>query len=318
MRSHLVAIPIQLKKDDSQNMEMILAMRIFVTVAKVGSLVAAADHLGLSTTAVSRHIRALEKHLGARLLHRTTRRLSLSEPGQVFLERAQHVLEYIEDTETLISENILSPIGHLRVSAPQSFGTQVLAPLLPGFSRRYPQLALQIELSDRQVNLVHDRVDIALRISNDLHPQLVARKIAPIQMIACASPAYLEKHGVPTTPYDLVRHKTLHYTYMPNGDSWTFFDASGVETSVRISSNVCINSGELLREYSLAGAGIAVYPSFIIADDIAQGNLIPVLTNWSVGDYHLYAVYLSRKFLEAKIRVFIDCMLETVTAERND
>jgi len=293
-------------------MDMTQAMRVFVTVAESGSLVAAADQLDLSSAAVSRHLAALEQHLGARLLNRTTRRLSLSGAGEEFFERAQQILSEISEAETLVGSQSSQPSGLLRISVPVAFGARVLAKALPDFCSRYPKLRLDVELTDRPVDLVHDRIDVALRVAQDVAPQLIARKLAPVTLVVCAAPSYLDRRGTPATPLDLAGHETLGYTYHSLGDTWRFIDSAGEETLVRLRSNVHANNGDVLRELAVAGCGILALPTFLIKDDVEAGRLVLLLEDWSLGEFNLYAVYLSRKFLPAKIRVFIDFVVDIV------
>jgi len=298
-------------------MDIIRGMEAFVALATAGSFVAAADKLGTSTAAVSRQIAALETHLGARLVHRTTRRLSLTEAGSQFLERAEQILADLVEAEAVVGREAANPVGLLRVSAPLSFGISVLGALLPEFRRRFPDLRLDIDLSDRVVDLAHDGVDVAIRIAQAPSPNLIARRIAPIPIVTCASPAYLAAHGHPTHPSDLSAHETLSYSYLSSGDTWTFRTAAGATAAVRVRSNVHATNGDLLRRLAVEGGGVIVQPGFIVEDDIAAGRLVQVLPDWSLGTFGLYAVYLSRRHLSAKARVFIDYLVEALGKERH-
>jgi DNA-binding transcriptional LysR family regulator len=169
-----------------------------------------------------------------------------------------------------------------------------------------------VELADRPVDLVHDRIDVAIRFAQDVAPQLIARKLAPVGLVVCAAPSYLARRGTPQTPLDLAGHETLGYTYHSLGDTWKFIDPSGAEVLVRTRSNVHANNGDVLRELALAGCGILALPTFLIEEDIAAGRLVTLFDDWSLGEFHLFAVYLSRKFLPAKVRVFIDFIVEVV------
>ncbi|WP_176086762.1 LysR family transcriptional regulator [Martelella sp. HB161492] len=293
-------------------MDLFRAVQVFVTVVDSGSFVAAAALLDTSNAAISRQVAALESHFGVRLLHRTTRRLSLSEPGQALYQRGQQILHDVAEMEAVVGQHTAMPSGVLRISAPLSFGIHTLSRLLPEFHARYPKLRLDIDLTDRVVDLAHDGLDIALRIARAPSQNLIARKIAPIQMIICASPSYLVKHGEPATPQALSDHEVLSYSYLSSGDNWVLLNAAGAETTVRVSPSIHATNGDLLRELALAGGGIIVQPDFILADDIASGMLVPLLQDWRMGDFSLYAVYLSRKFLSVKVRVFIDYLTETI------
>ncbi|MCM5557508.1 LysR family transcriptional regulator [Pleomorphomonas sp. JP5] len=293
-------------------MDIIRGMEAFTALAGAGSFVAVADKLGTSTAAVSRQIAALEAHLGARLVHRTTRRLSLTEAGAQFLERAEQILADLAEAEAAVGREAVTPAGLLRVSAPLSFGISVLAALLPEFHRRFPDLRLDIDLSDRVVDLAHDGIDVAIRIAQAPSPNLIARRIAPIPIVTCAAPDYLAAHGHPNHPADLAAHETLSYSYLSSGDTWTFRTAAGDTAAVRVRPSVHATNGDLLRRLAVEGGGVIVQPGFIVENDLAAGRLVQVLPEWSLGAFALYAVYLSRRQLSAKVRVFIDYLVEAL------
>lgn len=287
-------------------MDVLKAMQAFAETVGRGSFVSAAEQLGTSTAAISRQVAALEAHLGVRLLHRTTRRLSLTEPGQVYLERALEVLRDVAEAEAVAGEHSLRPTGRLRVSAPLSFGVKALGRVLPEFRRRYPELLLDIDLTDRVSDLAHEGVDVALRIARTPSETLIARRIAPVRMAVCASPDYLRAHGTPQTPEDLAGFETFNYSYLASGDRWSFRNDEGRQVAVQLQPTVRATNGDLLRDLALANGGIILQPLFIVAQDLAEGRLVQVLEDWRFEELNLYAVYLSRKFLTAKVRVFID------------
>lgn len=291
-------------------MDFVKAMSVFVTVVEEGSFSKAADKLDTSGAAISRQISALENHLGALLIQRTTRRLSLTEPGEALFERGKQILVNIAETEAVVGQYAIRLSGSFRISAPLSFGIHQLAPVLPEFHRRHPDLVFDIDLSDRIVDLIHEGFDLAIRITHEPSPNLIARKIAPVEMIVCASPDYLAKQGTPRTPDELTEHETLGYSYLNSNDSWVFYDANGMETSVKIQPTVHSTNGDLLRHLALAHGGIMAQPDFIVGNDIANGTLVRILPEWTFGKFNLYAVYISRRFLPAKMRVFIDYLVE--------
>lgn len=293
-------------------MDIVRSMEAFAALAASGSFVAVADKLGTSTAAVSRQIAALETHLGVRLVHRTTRRLSLTEAGTQFLERAEQILADLHEAEAVVGREAASPVGLLRISAPLSFGVTVLSALLPEFRRRFPDLKLDIDLSDRVVDLAHDGVDVAIRIAQTPSPNLIARRIAPIGIVTCASPGYLKAHGYPAHPDNLSDHETLSYSYLSSGDTWTFLNKTGNTAAVRVHPKVHDTNGDLLRRLAVEGGGIIVQPDFIVAGDISNGRLIQILPDWTLGSFSLYAVYLSRRQLSVKVRVFIDYLVEVL------
>lgn len=293
-------------------MDVVYGMRALLAVVDAGSFAAAAEILGTSTAAVSRQVAALEAHLGTRLMNRTTRRLSLTEAGAGFAERSRGILMDLAEAESLAGLHSAEPAGLLRVTAPLSFGIAHLSRLLPEFRRRYPKLKLDLDLSDRVVDLVNERVDVALRITREPGATLVARRLASVGMVLCASPAYLKRHGAPRTPEDLAHHQTLSFSYLWAGDDWTFEDAHGHLTTVRVNADVHATNGDVLRELAVAGEGIVLQPNFLVGMDVARGALVPLLTEWKTFELSLHAVYLSRKNLSLKVRAFIDYLVEAI------
>ncbi len=293
-------------------MDISYAMRVLVQVVDSGSFVRAADALGTSNAAVTRQIASLESHLGARLLHRTTRRLSLTDAGAEFCARSRVILEEIAEAEAVAGQGSAQPFGLLRISAPLSFGLMQLARFLPGFRERHPQLRLDIDLSDRVVDLANEGVDVALRIASKLDGNLVARRIAPVSMVVCASPDYLKRRGTPKIPAELVDHATLSFSYLWAGDEWPFTDAHGDLTRVKVSPAVHATNGDLLRELAVAGGGIIMQPTFIVASELERGTLVPILAEYQTLELSLFAVYLSRRHLSNKVRVFIDELVSSI------
>lgn len=296
-------------------MDFVRALQVLVRVVDARSFIRAADQLDTSNAAVTRQVAALEKHLGTRLLNRTTRKISLTSSGEAFMEKARQILEQVADAESVAGERDGGPGGILRLSAPLSFGIAHLSRLLPGFRARYPKLRLDIDLSDRLVDLAGEGVDVALRIAREPSPNLVARRIATVRLVLCASPIYLRKHGTPKHPAELADHETFSYTYLSAGDSWRFFREGGASATVRIRPSVHATNGELLRELALAGGGIILQPTFIVGGDLMRGSLVPLLPEWRLLELSLYAVYLSRRQLATKVRVFIDYLLESIGEE---
>jgi DNA-binding transcriptional LysR family regulator len=295
-------------------LDFIRAVQVFVRVADAGSFIRAAEQLDASNAAVTRQVAALEKHVGARLLHRTTRRISLTSSGEAFLEKARQILADVAEAESIAGERRADPAGMLRLSAPLSFGIAHLSRLLPAFRARYPKLRLDIDLSDRVVDLVVDGVDVALRIARQPSENLVARRIAPVRLVLCAAPLYLERRGTPKHPSELAQHDTLSYSYLSAGDTWQF-SRTGETVAVRIDPAVHATNGELLRELALAGGGVILQPSFIVGSDLMRGTLVHVLPEWKMHELALYAVYLSARHLSPKVRAFIDYLVESIGPE---
>lgn len=285
-------------------------MATFIAVVEAGSFVAAGDATGLSKAAVSRHVGDLEKRLGVRLLHRTTRRLSLTDEGQTFFSRAKEVLAAAEEAETEVSSRSGEASGQLRINAPLSFGILHLAPLWGHFARENPNVSLDISLSDRVVDLVDEGYDLAVRITNLPNSQLVSRKIATTQMVLCASPRYLTEHGEPRHPSDLVDHEIISYTYWSGRDEWRFTDASEKTLTVRIRSRMHANNGDTCRAAALADQGIILQPDFIVGEDLRRGDLVELLPAWRTGSIGIHVVYPSRKHLPLKTRRMVDFLAQ--------
>src|SRR5471032_2204327 len=273
-------------------MDRIAAMKVFIRVAEAGSFVRAAEQLGLSTTATSRQVAELEEHLGARLLNRTTRSLSLTDAGRAYFERCEAILSDVEDAEALVGLQALNPSGVLRISAPIAFGAERLGALLAGFRARYPQLVVDITLADRMVDLVEEGIDLALRIATELDFSLVARRLTTVRIVLCAAPAYLVHRGTPRIPKDLVQHACLLYTNTARSNEWIFDGPTGRET-VAVNGGWRANSGDLLRVAALEGEGIVCQPSFLVGEDLHQGRLVPLLPDYHLPDFTMYAVYPS-------------------------
>ncbi len=291
-------------------MDVLAATRVFVQTVDAGSFARAARALNLSAAVATRQIAALEAHLGARLLNRTTRRMSLTDAGEEFYERARVILEQVAEAEAAAARETQRPVGLLRVSAPLSYGISHLAPVLARFRQRHPQLQLDIDLSDRMVDLAHDGVDVALRIATRLAPGIVARRIAPLDVVVCSAPAYLRRRGLPREPAELAEHETLSFSYLWAGDEWPFTAPDGRRETVRVHPAVHSSNGDLLRELAIAGGGVILQPRFIVEQALRAGTLVPILESYASFNLHLYAVYLSRKYLPSKVRVFIDFLLE--------
>ena len=283
-------------------------MRVFVEVVEKGSLTAAADALDLSRAVVTRHLAEMEEWLGARLLHRTTRRLSLTDAGTASLAHCRRVLGEVDAMRTGLSDRASEPRGTVRVTATPSFGRH-LAPVIADYVRRYPAAHVDLLLLDRTVNLVEERIDLAIRISNDLDPLLVARRLAVCQSVICASPDYLVRCGVPRTIEDLSRHNCLTYAYF--GKSEWRFQRDGREVAVPVAGNISANEVMVLAEAALAGAGIAMQPTYMVAPYLRSGQLVPLLADWRIPEKGIYGVYSSRRFLPPILRTLIDFVAES-------
>lgn len=284
-------------------MDRLQAMRVFTTVVETGSFARAAEQLHLSATAASRHVAELEKHLGAQLLQRSTRRLNLTEIGTNYYDRCRSILADVEEAEAQAATSESQPRGMLRISLPTSFGIQYIAPAIPEFCKRYPDLHLELSFSDRIVDLVEEGIDMAVRITGDLKTNLVARKLAPVRMVCCASPAYLERYGTPRHPDDLRQHNCLTYSYSPN--VWEFA-REGREYHVQVKGRIGTNSGDMSRLAAVSGLGIDTLPTFLVCDELRNGKLVPVLEEYPIPPINVYAVYLPAARRAARIKAMVE------------
>jgi DNA-binding transcriptional LysR family regulator len=283
-------------------------MASFVAVVEAGSFVGAADALGLSKAAVSRQVGDLERRLGTRLLHRTTRRLSLTDDGQLFHARAKEVLAAIDEAESEITSRSGEPSGLLRINAPLTFGVLHLAPLWGRFADAHPKVSLEIDLSDRIVDLVEEGYDLAVRITNLPSSQLVSRQLAKSRMVLCASPDYLARHGVPAHPRDLAAHRVISYSYWSTRDEWSFTGPDG-EVRVRTQPRIHANNGDTCRAAALDHQGIILQPDFLVGDDLRQGTLVELLPDYASLTIGIHAVYPTRKYLPIKTRRMVDFLV---------
>ena len=286
--------------------DRLTGLEVFAKVAAAGSLSAAGRAIGLSQTMVTKHLAALETRLGAKLFHRTTRRLSLTDAGRGYLESCERILAEIEAAEAAVAADRLKPRGLLRLNVPLVFGVRQIAPRLAEFARLHPHVTVELGLNDRQVDLAEEGWDLAIRIGNLRDSSLVARRLAPCRMTLCASPAYLAAHGTPRTAADLAQHNCLGYTLAQAGaDRWMMGRRS--EISVPISGNLRANDGDALLAAAIAGQGIVQQPTFIVADALRARELVRlVLDHPPTEQLAVHAIYLPDRHPPAKVRAFID------------
>ncbi|EWY39798.1 LysR family transcriptional regulator [Skermanella stibiiresistens SB22] len=280
-------------------------MVLFIRVVEARSFTQAADRLSLSKSAVSRRVSDLENRLGARLLNRTTRSLSLTEVGRAFYDRCARIVADVEEAERSVADLHALPRGTLRINAPMSFGMMHIAPAIAEFLRRHPAVEIDMDLNDRYIDLIEEGYDVAVRIGRLRDSSLVARRLAPNRMVVVGSPAYFKSHGRPSHPDDLTGHNCLLYTNAPLADQWQF-TVGGSTRSVKVTGSLRVNNGEVLREAAVAGLGIAVLPTFIIGEQIARGQLDVALLDFAAGDSAVHAVYPHGRHLSPKVRVFVD------------
>lgn len=286
-------------------MNQLLAMRVFVSVAESGSFSRAAERMRLSTTATSRYVSQLERHLGARLLQRNTRSLHLTDTGHSYFERCSQILADIDAAEASASAADSRPQGTLRVSVPYCLGMRYIGPLLPAFRAQYPDLALEVNYSDRAVDLVQEGIDVAVRITSELNTNLIARRLATVHLLPCAAPAYLARQGTPQHPDELRRHNCLTYTYSVFGHSWQFRQGD-TALAVPVQGDFLSNSADMLRRAALNGLGIILQPSFLIGPDLRAGRLQRLLPDYEADSHGAYAVYLAGARRSARVKAFVD------------
>ena len=290
-------------------MEDLERMAIFARVVEDKSFSAAARRLNLSKSLVSKQVTQLEKSVGARLLNRTTRALSLTDAGATFYEYCARIVEELEEAKLAVSRLHSEPRGLLRISVPVAFGRLHVATALPEFLAAYPELKIDIVTTDRFVDLAEEGYDVVVRIVDQPAPNLVARKLAPVHRKLVATPDYFAQHGVPQTPEDLEKHNCLTYTYFNPQDPWRLRGPEG-DISVRASGNLRINDDDALAEAVLRGLGLALLPTFIIGKELQAGRLQSVLSQYIPVERHIYAVYLANRHVSAKVRAFIDYLLK--------
>jgi DNA-binding transcriptional LysR family regulator len=287
-------------------MDRMAEIETFVQVAESGGIGAAAERLGVAKSAVSRRLKELEERLGVRLVNRTTRQLSLTDTGKSYYERAAQILADLEDADQTAAAVHGALSGRLKVAAPLSFGVRHLTPAVTSFLENHPELWIDLDLNDRRVDLVNEGFDIAVRIGQLEDSSLIARRLAPVRMAVCASPDYLEKHGTPRRPEELMEHTYLRYANVPERRVFSWIDEQGRERVVNPKARLVANNGNMLEAAAEAGLGVISQPTFLVYQAIRDGKLIPILTDvewWQLG---AYALYPPGRHLSAKVRAFVD------------
>ncbi len=286
-------------------MDKVLEMKTFAAVVDGGSFVQAADALDMSKPAVSRHVAELEMRLGVRLLHRTTRKLSLTEEGRLFYGRCKTVLADVDVAEEEITAKSIAVKGLIKVNVPVSFGLWELAPLWPDFMTKYPDVELDITLADRIVDLVEEGYDLAVRIARLPNSSLVSRKLASTRMVLCAAPGYLKKHGKPKHPGELTEHAVLSYSLLATGDQWDFQGPEG-QVSVTVKPVMRTNSGDTCIAAARKSKGVILQPSFMVSSDLLNGALVELMPTYRSIEVGIFAVYPTRQYVSPKVRAMID------------
>lgn len=295
-------------------MDRLTEMEAFVTVVDQGGFTGASDRLGISKSAVSKHVTALESRLGARLLNRTTRRVNPTEIGLTYYDKARRVLLEATEADEIVTALQSTPRGLLRISAPVSFGHMQLAPAIADFLSEYSDVQVDMDLSDSFVDLVAGGFDLALRIGNLQDSSLRVRKLAETQPILFASPDYLARHGTPERIEDLNDHALLHYSLLASGNYWRLRTRSGQDRQLRIGGRLTANNGEVLLEAAKRGAGIALAPSFLCCAALRAGEVVEVLADNPQPVIGIHLVYVPGRYVQPKIRAFIDHMVRHFAA----
>lgn len=290
-------------------MDRLQAMQLFVRVAELNSFSAVAQQLGLARSVVTRQIAALEQHLGLKLMARSTRRLTLTSAGAAYLEKCRVILNLVEAAETGIAEERQVPRGHLRISLPLSFGLMRIVPLLLDFARTYPEVSLEMDYSDRRVNLIEEGVDIAIRITGQLGAGEIARNMGSIGLLTVASPDYLERFGRPRHPSELVHHECLVYTAGGSSLSWPYH-VDGLLQSFPVRSRIHANNGQALIEAAAQGLGIACQPDFILAPFIQSGRVTEILSEFDTPKLGIYAMLPGNRQVPHRVRVLMDFLAD--------
>lgn len=289
-------------------MDKLTSIRAFTKVVEHGSFSTAGRELRLSRSAISKYVRELEEELGVQLLNRTTRSASPTENGQAYYERCLAILAELEEADLAVSRLQEEPRGMLRVNAPMSFGTLHLGRAIADFMEKYPELKIQLVLSDQLIDPVQEGFDVTLRIAELGSSSLIARKIVLANRVICAAPAYLTRRGTPSHPRDLRDHDCLTYGHLATGNQWKLTGPDG-DHWIQIHGTLCTNNAEILKDAALKGRGIALLPTFIAGADLQQGSLVGILSTYKPPALSLYAIYPQTRHLSVKVRLFIDFLV---------
>lgn len=286
-------------------MDKLANMQAFALVGHTGSFAEAARRLNLANSVVSKRVKDLEDYLQTQLLIRTTRRVSLTDNGYSYLEYVRKFLDDLDEVENRLRHQTDLPIGTIMLNAPTSFGMQYLGPSLASYLEKYPDVEIKTYLTDRQVNLIQEGYDLAIRTGPLKSSSLIARKLVDCRRVVCASPAYFEKNGRPQTPKELKQHNCLSYLNLADGKAWPFY-AEGKRIWQSVSGRFSSDNGDLLHEAALAGCGVTLLPTFIVGNSLGSGQLEVVLDDYEDPDFNIYAVYQHTRHLSSKVRTLID------------
>ena len=281
-------------------------MDTFVRVVEAGSISGAADRLSVAKSAVSRRLRELEEHLGVELFHRTTRRMNLTDTGRAFYHQCVRILEDVLEAELATSQAHGTLQGSLKVALPSSFGLMHIGPAINAFIEENPQIEFDLDFNDRKVDLMQEGFDLAIRVGNLPDSSLIARRLAPIQSVMCASPHYLERKGTPQSPEELSNHQCLIYSLLRDPEAWHLIDDKGNMHKTKVRPYLKASTGEYLKNAAVAGLGIILIPTFIAYKEIESGALLPIMTNYQTPQISAYAIYPQTRHLSQRVRAFVD------------
>jgi DNA-binding transcriptional LysR family regulator len=285
-------------------------MDTFIRVVEAGSISGAADRLGVAKSAVSRRLKELEKHLGVELFHRTTRQMNLTDTGRAFYHQAVRILDDVLEAELATSQAHGTLKGSLKIALPSSFGLMHMGPVINDFLKEHPQIEFDLDFNDREVDLIQEGFDLAIRIANLPDSSLIARRFAPVKTVMCASPGYLEQMGIPQSPDELITHQCLVYSLLRDFEYWHLTDAKGNQIKTRIRPYLKASTGEFLRDAAVEGRGIILVPTFIAYKEIDCGALLPLLEEYRTPQINAYAIYPQTRHLSQRVRTFVDLLIK--------
>ncbi len=285
-------------------------METFVRVVESGGISAAATSLNIVKSAVSRRLKELESHLGVELFHRTTRKMNLTDTGKVYYQDCVRILDEILETELAASQAHGTLKGKLKVALPSSFGLMHIGPAINEFLQAHPQIRFELDFNDREVDLMQEGFDLAIRIANLPDSSLIARRIAPIESLLCASPAYLERMGTPQSPEELIHHQCMVYSLLRDFESWRLINPNGQKIRVKLQPYLIASSGEYLLEATVEGHGIALLPTFIAHREIEKGSLVTLFSDYRLPRLNAYTIYPQTRYLSQRVRAFVDFLVE--------
>jgi DNA-binding transcriptional LysR family regulator len=290
-------------------------MQMLVSVVEAGSISAAAERLNLAKSAVSRRLAELEARLGVSLIHRTTRRLNLTDSGRAYYDRSVAILADLEEAEAAVSQAHQALKGRLKVALPHSFGLLHLAPLIQEFMTQHSEVRFELDFNDRQIDLMQEGFDLAIRIATLADSSLIARRLAPIHHAACASPDYLARHGTPRAAAELAQHVCLAYSNLNDPGLWSYRGPDGLPGTVRVPVRLAASSGDFLLRAAIAGEGLILFPTFYLHEALCSGQLVPVLADYTWPELAAYAVYPPTRHLSSRVRAFIDFLADRLAGE---